>query len=86
MSAHCKCGRLHIGLVLRKGGQQIEEARYPGLLKASKVTPGILCPALGPPGQEDFQKWEREVAEGCLDGQGHRARASGDGGGCGFSV
>lgn len=84
--AHCKWGKLHVGLLLKKGGQQIEETHYPRLLKAGNVTPGILCLALGPPGQEGIQKWEGNVAEGYRDGQGHGAHASGDGGGCGFSV
>lgn len=83
--AHCKWSKLHIGLLSKKGGQQIEETHY-SCLSTTNVMPGILCLALGPPGQEEVRKREGKVGEGCRDGQGHRAHASGDGGACGFSV
>ena len=66
--AHCKQGKLHIGLLSKKGGQQIEETHYPCVLRASNVTPGILCLALGSPSQEDVEKREGKVAEAYRDG------------------
>lgn len=57
---------------------------YPGEIQ--HATWDVPWGPLGPSGQEDVQKRDRKAAGSYGDGQGHRAHASSDEGGCGFSV